>query len=95
MDPEERWKKSGAVHAWGRAVAHWLDFDTDRKFTQSIVDFFGGPPNTFCGDNLGDETNCQTVPDCSNEAAHGFNSSGGYVITRSMFTLNQVRTSRS
>lgn len=90
MDPKERWEKSGAVHAWGQAFSHWIKQDSGRKFSQSLSDFYGGPPNVFCGEHLGDETNCQTVPDCSEKAAHGFNSSGGYIITRSMFSLNQV-----
>lgn len=90
MDPKERWEKSGAVHAWGQGYSHWLKQDSERKFSQSLSDFYGGPPNVFCGEHLGDETNCQTVPDCSAKAAHGFNTSGGYMVTRSMFSLNQV-----
>lgn len=91
MDPQERWDNSGATQAWGAGFSHFGKHDTHRKFSQSLSDFFGGPPNVFYGEHLKDETNCQTVPDCSDDAAHGFNSSGGYIIMRSMLTLNQVR----
>lgn len=89
MDSKERWIKSGAGEAWKKGAENF-EHHGDRPFSQSLSDFFHGPVNVLCGQHLGDETNCQNIPDCSNTAAHEFKSAGSYLVVRSMFTLNQV-----